>query len=382
MEKEQVQSLLRKFAANKHTAEELEALLTYFHENPQEDLSETFEQLLADHTDLPTEDVQLSDAISKRITQYVFPKTQPTKSFSIRRLLPYAAAILVLLSAAFIIYRYQQPSPPANILTSKYGGDVLPGGNRATLRFSNGNSVILSENKGGVIAGTEQYTYSDGEAVSTTVQDIEYATLTTPRGGQYKITLPDGTTVWLNAASSLRYPIVFNADERKVGLVGEGYFEVAHNEQHPFIVESKGQSVKVLGTSFNINAYADEPIEVTTLVEGSVEIVPSVRQATHVLKPGQQAVTDNGNIVLKNVEPTDFTSWKDGMVVLNEVSLAVVQRQVERWYDVEFAEKANQSAITLNGIMHRNTRLSGILELLELNTGRHYRIEGRRIMVQ
>lgn len=299
-------------------------------------------------------------------------------------LLSIAAAILILLSAGVLIYRYQQQTQLDHNLSSQYGGDVLPGGNRATLSFSNGNSITLNENKDGITAGTKQYTYSDGETVPATLEDIEYATLTTPRGGQYQITLPDGTKVWLNAASSLRYPVIFNADERKVSLTGEGYFEVAHDEQHPFIVESKGQSVQVIGTTFNINAYADEDVVTTTLVNGSIQVVQSKTGKTTILKPNGQSVLSDLSLEVQTLEElTPYIAWKNGLIVLEQSDFATTIRQIERWYDVDFLfTEGMPEGVELNGKLRRDARLSGILNALELSTGMKFKLEKeRRIMV-
>ncbi|MFB2118741.1 FecR family protein [Parapedobacter sp. 2B3] len=298
-----------------------------------------------------------------------------------RTLLSIAAAILVLLSVGVLIYRYQQQKQPDHSLTSQYGGDVLPGGNRATLSFSGGNSITLNENKDGIVTTTEQYTYTDGEPVSATLKKTEYATLTTPRGGQYQITLPDGTKVWLNAASSLRYPVVFNAGERKVELTGEGYFEVTHDEQHPFIVESKDQSVQVLGTSFNINAYTDENIVTTTLVSGSVKLYQSRSDKEQLLQPGEQAVLRGEAFKVQQVDVGDYTSWKNGLIVLNDADLSTIIRQIERWYDVEFIMPETTAAYKVFGELNRDVNLSQILNALHEYYGLNFKIEGRRIIV-
>ena len=338
------------------------------------------ENWYAQLNDTPTDlsDTDLSDDLSslKAKLEHI-PQRTPLK----RTLLSVAAAAIVLLSAGLIIYRYQQQTQPDNNLTSQYGGDVLPGGNRATLSFSNGKSITLNENKDGIIAATEQYVYSDGETVSTTLPDTEYATLSTPRGGQYQITLPDGTKVWLNAASSLRYPVVFNADERKVELTGEGYFEVVHDEQHPFIVESKGQSVQVLGTSFNVTAYADENVVTTTLVNGSVKLSHSRSSREQLLQPGEQAVLRGKTYQVQSVEVGDFTSWKNGLIVLNDADLPTIIRQIERWYDVEFIMPDATAAYKVFGELNRDVNLSQILNALHEYYGLNFKIEGRRIIV-
>ncbi len=360
---------------NLHKAKEL--LRKYREGSCTPDEKAWVENWYAQLNDTPTDlsDTELSDDLSLLKAKLEdIPQRTPLK----RTMLSVAAAAIVLLSAGLIIYRYQQQTQPTNNLTSQYGGDVLPGGNRATLSFSNGNSITLNENKDGIVTTTQQYTYTDGEKVSATLKETEYATLTTPRGGQYQITLPDGTKVWLNAASSLRYPVVFNADERKVELTGEGYFEVVHDEQHPFIVESKGQSVQVLGTSFNVNAYAD--VIATTLVNGSVKLSHSRSDKEQLLQPGEQAVLRGKTYQVQSVEVGDFTSWKNGLIVLNDADLPTIIRQIERWYDVEFVLPEVSTSRQVFGELRRNVNLSDILDALHEYYGLNFKIEGRRII--
>lgn len=295
--------------------------------------------------------------------------------------LKYAAIIILSLSVGISLYWYSSRDRAQPSIANYTENDVPPGGNRATLSFSDGKSITLNENKDGIIAGAQQYTYTDGETVSPTLKETEYATLTTPRGGQYQITLPDGTKVWLNAASSLRYPVVFNAGERKVELTGEGYFEVAHDEQHPFIVESKSQSVQVLGTSFNINAYADENVVTTTLVNGSVKLSHSRSSREQLLQPGEQAVLRGKTYQVQSVEAGDFTSWKNGLIVLNDADLSTIIRQIERWYDVEFIMPETTAAYKVFGELNRDVNLSQILNALQEYYGLNFKMEGRRIIV-
>lgn len=299
---------------------------------------------------------------------------------SIRRWLPYAAAVLIFLSIGIYWYTSNESnSLPAQQLSSKYGEDVLPGGNRAMLTFSDGSRVGLSEDKTGIVIGTDALTYDDGtpiEAVKT-----EYATLTTPNGGQYQVTLPDGSKVWINSASSLKYPTTFTDGERKVKLTGEAYFEINHNEQQPFIVESNGQSVQVLGTAFNINAYDNENKVVTSLVNGSIRITHHHTRETKLLQPNQQSIISEQSFAVRTVDAKDFTAWKDGMIVLHETDLPTLIRQLERWYDVTFDIADYPPPANLSGELLRDAKLSDILEALELNTGLTFKIQGRRVMV-
>ncbi len=318
------------------------------------------------------------EAIMGRLQSHRIKRQQRTNWIRV------AAVAILFLSVGIGIYWYSSMDNSREPqLTSKYGEDVLPGGNRATLTLSDGNSIALSEDKAGIVMGDE-VRYDDGTQLADGIPDdgVSMLVLTTPRGGQYQVTLPDGSKVWLNAESSLQYPTAFNGKERRVVLSGEGYFEVAHNERQPFIVESGAQSVQVLGTAFNINAYGSEEVIATTLLSGSVGIGVGANQQT-VLKPGEQSIlSENGSIHVEKVAVANFTAWKDGLIVLNDADMATVIRQVERWYDVEFEKADLPEELVLGGELPRETKLSGILEVLELNTGLKFTIEGRRVMVQ
>lgn len=301
-----------------------------------------------------------------------------------------AASILMIFSASIGIYWYNQNNVQQTQLTSIYGDDVLPGGNHATLTLADGSTIKLDSLSLGLIAeqsGMHITKEEDGTITYNTISDgmdatgaVAFNTITTPRGGQYKVVLPDGTQVWLNAASSLKYPTRFSESERIVELEGEGYFDVAHNEKQPFIVKSGQQQVQVLGTQFNIAAYDKDPAT-TTLVNGSIKVTSNRRDISKVLKPGQQAEITDGQIVVKKVDVRDFISWKDGIVILSQTDLTQVIRQIERWYDVEFEFTDLPKETKLNGVLHRNANLSAILEILELNTEITFKVNERRVIV-
>src|SRR5690606_8813347 len=178
--------------------------------------------------------------------------------------------------------------------------------------------------------------YADGSAIEK-IEGTQLITLTTPRAGQYTVVLADGTKVSLNAASELLYPSHFNVNERVVRLKGEAYFEVAPDKSKPFIVQTDRQRIHVLGTRFNVQAYADEKMQHTTLIEGAVVIKDKYDLTNFQLKPGQQAVSEaNTKLFVHQVDPQEYISWKDGIIMLNSCALPEVLRQLERWYDVEF----------------------------------------------
>lgn len=209
--------------------------------------------------------------------------------------------------------------------------------------------------------------------------------LTVPKGGQYQIILPDGTKVWLNAASTLKYPNQFNHTERKVELQGEAFFEVIRNPNQPFIVLANNKSITVLGTSFNVNSYNDESSTTTTLVEGKVKIENTATTGKInkvILIPGEQASFSNANFTVTPVITEDYTSWKDGQFTFNNLPLKTITRQIERWFDVKFIYQTDPKDVKLWGSIFRDTNFSTILNVLEINTSFKYEIKGRKIIVK
>lgn len=302
----------------------------------------------------------------------------------IRRWGSIAAMLVLTLGISFWVYeRYQAANGKSQIqLTSEYGDDVMPGTNRATLTLADGSVIQLSEDKSGIITGAGVLTYDDGSLLDdATTSAIEYATLTTPRGGQYRITLPDGSKVWLNAASSLKYPTAFTGNERKVEITGEGYFEIVQNEKQPFIVQSGQHRVQVLGTQFNVNAYPDQPSTVTTLVSGSVSISSNGMGETKRLNPGEQSIYIGNNITVSKVNIHSFTGWKEGEFVFHHITLAEILPQLERWYDLEL-EAGDIPDERFYAEINRSAPLSEVLSVIEALIDVKFEIRGRRLTIQ
>jgi ferric-dicitrate binding protein FerR (iron transport regulator) len=272
-----------------------------------------------------------------------------------------------------------------------YKNDVSPGGNKAVLTLSNGTKILLGNAANGTLAqqgNTKIIKLNNGQlSYSTSTQSsadkdvvMQYNTLTTPRGGQYHVTLPDGTQVWLNAASSLHYPTTFLGKERKVEITGEAYFEVAHNADKPFKVEVNGMQIEVLGTHFNINAYSDEPVMRTTLLQGSIKFISG--NDTRLLSPGQQIqVQPNGQIKrIKDADIEQTIAWKNGAFSFHNTSIYEIMRQISRWYnvDVNFNDSLK---LRLNGSIEREVKVSEVFKMIELTGEVKFNIEGRRITV-
>jgi ferric-dicitrate binding protein FerR (iron transport regulator) len=215
---------------------------------------------------------------------------------------------------------------------------------------------------------------------SGTVTDTLYNTMTVPRGGQYKLTLPDGSRVWLNAASSLKYPVAFSARERIVELNGEGYFEVAATASSPFRVKVRNTQIAVLGTSFNVMAYPDETAIQTTLLTGAVKVKQG--NTEKIIAPGQQAVVnnENGHIAVSETETALATAWKDGQFRFSGNNIPMVLRQVSRWYNIDIVYQGSVPQGHITGKVPRNMKLSGVIRILELS-GIRCRQEAGRLLI-
>lgn len=306
-----------------------------------------------------------------------------------------AAAVIITVSAGLIFYQINSNSNKNQEIT--YANDVAPGTNGATLTLSNGRKISIGQMKAGTIAelsGISITKNATGEIVYSVVnmrkissKDTITNTFATSNGQQSQLILPDGTKVWLNASSSLRFPSsFFRCDHRNVQLSGEAYFEVSKDKAHPFIVKTAQQEVEVLGTHFNINAYKDEPVTKTTLFEGSVRIKTSNAQfkdQTVILKPNEQAIASKNDKVSVNHADQDMAvAWKDGEFRFRQESLESIMKKISRWYDVEVIyEDQSVKKELFGGTMSRFGKVSEVLKMLELTGSVHFKIEGRRIIV-
>ena len=284
-----------------------------------------------------------------------------------------AAAILALVAGAYVWLQRPAKHPATPSLIA----NVIPGANKAVLTLSDGSKVTLDSAGSRVIQqGTTAIRQKGGQLkydAPHSAAAVQYNTLTTPRGGQFQVTLPDGTQVWLNAASTLHYPTAFTGSERLVEVAGEAYFEVANNASQPFKVKTKGVEVTVLGTSFNVNAYADEPTIQTTLLKGSVKLSASNNQV--LLKPGQQATlaTDNG-FNINEVNPNDAIAWKNGYFLFKNERIESVMRTIARWYDVDVTYQGDVKQQRLGGTVSRYEELEDLLRTIELTKSLKFKV--------
>ncbi|WP_158559221.1 FecR family protein [Deminuibacter soli] len=295
-----------------------------------------------------------------------------------------AAAVLVLAAAGWLFATKQQP---VNTTTVKAPVVITPGSNKATLTLADGSLIELNNAQQGVIGQQGNASIvkkNSGELAYTTAGNTAapvYNTLQTPAGGQYHVQLPDGTQVWLNAASSLHYPTAFTGSERTVTLTGEAYFEVAQQTKQPFVVQLSGSRVTVLGTHFNINDYTDENATRTTLLEGAVQV--STGQAQVVLHPGNQSVQHHGEEKLETgeVDGSAAIAWKNGLFQFDHYDIAAIMRQLSRWYQVSVQYENGVPAKKITGKISRTASLDEVLQILAF-AGVHCRLQQSTIIVQ
>lgn len=244
--------------------------------------------------------------------------------------------------------------------------DLDPGTNRATLKMANGQSIALSDQHAGIIMDHQQIRYNDGTNIldENSLETASTIELSTPRAGQYAITLSDGTKVWLNAETTLQYPSRFTGNDRRVVVDGEAYFEVAKNKSSSFTVVSAGQEIKVLGTAFNVNTYQDEGTNITTLVEGKVQILNTYSQELAVLKPQDQALIKADILQVKQVPVEDYIAWKNDVILFNQKSLRSILQTLSRWYDFQI-DVDQVPKVSLSGMIPKNVKLSEVFMMLE-----------------
>lgn len=300
-----------------------------------------------------------------------------------------AASFVIFISgiAAYFTLNHTRKDTLAKAAPKQLNDEITPGENKAILTLSDGSTIILDDAKNGQVAeqgGTRIAKLANGQLVYNASHskptDVVSNILTTPRGGQFTLTLPDGSKVWLNSISSIKYPTAFIDSERKVEISGEAYFEIAHNAEKPFMVSVNGMVVKVLGTHFNINAYHDETSVKATLLEGSINLTKGT--ATTTLSPGQQARLSNGEDieVINNVDVGQVVAWKNGYFSFNRAGLQAVMRQIARWYDVDIAYEGKIPEREFGGKIDRNANISEVLKILE-ESKVHFRIDGKSIIV-
>jgi transmembrane sensor len=316
---------------------------------------------------------------------------QQTKIRRIRQWIPYAAAVMIMLTIGiwFLDTRHQTPDTRHQPLDKPLSMDIAPGSHRATLTLADGRTIGLSEAHTGIVVG-DRVSYLDGSTVLGTGGDESKSpisevsplmAISTPVGGTYQVTLADGTTVWLNSASTLKYPSQFLGAERVVEISGEAYFSVSKDVKKPFKVISEGQEIQVLGTQFNISAYANESESKTTLVNGSVLILNSKSNTANRLKPGQQGIVREASTVVQQVDTGLYVAWKNGYFYFKHTPFEEVMRQLARWYNVELVYKGDIPRETFSGEMGRDLTLGAALKLLNISAVQVQIADGNKLII-
>ena len=370
MEDNKASLLLKRYVAGNCTAEEKAMLESWY---------------LSRNLDFPDmsvqERLQHKQEIFAGLEKAIAPKQ---RNLNWLKITGAAAAVLGFLS--FGLWWYTSPQTVNNTPQNLAQIDIAPGSDKALLKLADGQTINLIGDKKGIVIQAGELAYNDGTPIETgSVADNDAAmnTISTPVGGQYQVILEDGTKVWLNAASSLSYPSHFGPGARSVSISGEVYFEVTHNKTRPFTVSSKGQTIAVLGTQFNVMAYDNEQAIKTTLLKGSVRVTTLSGQKTEVtLKPGQQARLSRQNIaVAGNVDLEEVVSWKNGYFKFNE-DIKSIMNKIARWYDIDVIYRPgvdlNQ---TFSGEVSKSRNVSALLKVMELTGNVHFKIEERRIIV-
>ena len=306
-----------------------------------------------------------------------------------------AVAASVLIACATGAFYYLNHPIKSDQLAITTSNRIVPGGNKAILTLGNGNTIVLTDQKSGLIAqqgavridktGAGRVAYQNSNNADQTA--VTYNTITTPRGGKYEVNLPDGTMVWLDAASSIHFPTAFTGPKRIVSISGQAYFEVAHNRDKPFIVNEGKQSIEVLGTHFNVLGYDDEPQIKTSLLEGSIKIVESELSNLNsayirILKPGQQATIDRNKtgINVRYADMDDAIAWKNNLFQFDNDNVKDILVQASRWYDFTIKYQGEIPNKKLKGNISRNVPIEKFLQILSM-TGIHFKIDGKTLIV-
>ncbi|WP_169472228.1 FecR family protein [Pedobacter hiemivivus] len=401
---EEIIRLFKRYLANECSEEETKSFLELFHSKEHESF---FKELIdaelsknadAEFKNMPNIKAELSQ-VREKVIQETTPSfhREPIQLKLWSRRIAVAAMLILCSSAGLYFYLGNQTSNNGQLV-----GDIGPGSNKALLTLADGSQIVLDEALKGNLTnqnGVRITKADDGQLVYTINETAQAQnlndgsgkmltnTISTPRGGQYQVNLPDGTRVWLNAESVIKFPISFvDLKERRVELQGEAYFEVEKDAAKPFFVSTDKQEVRVLGTHFNISSYKNELDTKTTLLEGSVKVrlLNTKRVSQKVLKPGDQSQirATSAQINVVTVDPQSEIAWKNGRFFFENEPIEDIMKQIKRWYDVDVEYEDNMAGKTIWGSVTRYGNVSKVLSVLESTGGVHFKIEGRRIIVR
>ena len=381
------------YTHNSSTEREEEELMELIAQSENQEAVKKLIDALIDNTG---SEMVLTDQVSAAILANILkkddsPVISPMRRSGFRLWMRVAAAVILFTSsilAYMLLSKNRDWIIKAEAANEKHS-PIKPGGNKATLTTSDGTTIILDSVQNGTISnvGSAQVIKKGGMImydVSASFKPgapVVYNTLSTPKGGQYQVVLPDGSKVWLNAASSLRFPSAFTGSSREVELTGEGYFEVAKNKKKPFRVSVGKMKVSVLGTHFNINAYAEENAIKTSLLEGSVHITKG--NTSSFLKPGQQAALNTGDdkVKITNADMDQVMAWKNGLFQFDGAGITAIMQEIGRWYNVEVLFQDTPPVRRFKGKISRDAELSDVLKIIGLS-GVKFSVVGNRIIVK
>lgn len=404
MNQEQLQRLMREYFDNTISKTDCMVLLNYLKNTDPDAIADIIDEEMLVLNEGPEFNGLSKSSIFQRIQSdlrfipVLIPQNEQPKIVRLHQLswLKIAATVLVGcigLSLYYVTKKNKVTTPViAKIRPVK---PIVPGGNKATLTLSDGRVIVLDSAQNGSIVNNGKANVIKSKKgllvyhalaanVSVNAENNEvptYNTLTTPKGGEYQVVLPDGTKVWLNSASSIKYPTAFIGNERRVDLTGEAYFEVAKNKDKPFYVSIHNVEVRVLGTHFNIAAYADDNDITTTLLEGSVQVKNNDNLS--IIKPGYQAIVNNNTntIKVKQANIEKVMAWKNGYFIFDDEDIAAIMKKVSRWYDVEVEYRGNFTNTKFGGTFYRFKGINELLTHLEQIGKIHFKTAGRRITV-
>ncbi|MFZ4102504.1 MAG: FecR family protein [Sphingobacterium thalpophilum] len=390
MQKEEVQKLVEKYLHNAASAEETEKLFQWYRAEMKTDSEWNFDEQ-EDENKLKSfifSRIELADTTDNR-----FIGTRKYYSLAAA-----ASAVIFLISGLYFLHKSDDVKTdinPVKVATKPAVNDIQPGGIKAILTLSDGKKIVLDDSQNGVVlnqGGIKIHKNSQGVIEYTLIESANeqsinerkevqtvYNTIQTPVGGKFQLNLADGSKVWLNSASSLRFPVFFAGDTREVELKGEAYFEVSKNVDKKFSVRSGNQTVEVLGTHFNINAYSDEPSITTTLIEGAVRVIELNSKKSQILKPGEQSKVDR-EIRIQRKDTQAEVAWKDGYFYFENASIETVMRQLGRWYGITARYEPELPEHHFEGAIATNLTLLEVLEILQ-KSNIHFRLEGKEVIV-
>lgn len=391
MEKELLLNLINKYLSNQATAEEEKLLLNYYSTLQKNELK--WDELL-----MGDENVAKVELYSKVLSEIKTRESASKRIIFLRRWFVAASIALFLVASSSVFFYLKHNNSyllTKNKTRSLNKHTIAPGGNKALLTLANGSKITLDDAATGELAkqsgvkitkaanGQLVYTIENTSSNSTASTQLAYNTIETPKGGQYQVDLPDGSKVWLNAGSLLRYPINFNGNVRKVELTGEAYFEVAKNANKPFRVVSNKQVVEVLGTHFNISSYIDEASVKTTLLEGSVKVLSIGSNQSKLLKPGEQSNINylNNTFSVQAVNTEEAVAWKNGYFLFVDEDMKSIMSKFARWYNVDVEYLGNVDNLRFGGMVSRSKDLAQALKIIEQTGNVKTKIEGRRVII-